>query len=132
MFAYQGNPKVELLLPDGDKWMLLEDWWFVWVSEDGYRIERTVKAGMVTDFGSIPRIWWWRFSPTGRYAPAFLAHDELYQEGKEPRDMCDRVLHQGVEACGGGWWDRNVIHKAVRLGGRWAYGKKRHERHAAA
>jgi hypothetical protein len=127
-FAHSGNPHVELLLPDGDRWRLLRDWWFVWVGDDGLRIERTIKAGMETDFGSIPRIYRWRFSPTGKASPAFLAHDELYAEGVERRDICDRVMLEAMEVCKVNWWDRRVMWSAVRLAGRFAYGKRRHER----
>lgn len=121
MFQYQGNPKVELLLPEGDRWMLLEDWWFVWVGEDGKRLERTVKANTVTDFGSIPRVYRWRFSPTGKAAPAFLAHDLLYAEGIENRATCDRVMLDAMEECGINWWDRRVMWAAVRSAGWLAY-----------
>ena len=131
-FAHAGNPHVELLLPEGDKWRLLRDWWFVWVGDDGMRIERTIPAGMVTDFGSIPRVYRWRFSPTGKAAPAFLAHDELYAEGLERRDICDRVMLEAMEVCKIRWWDRRVMWSAVRAFGWAAYGKRRHERAEAA
>lgn len=125
MFAHSGNPIVELL-PEGDRWKLRAPWWFTW-KRDGLEIHEFLPTGFETDFASIPRIYRWRFSPTGKQAPSALAHDFLYRQAMQPRDVCDQVFLDGMEACGVGWWDRHVMHKAVRLFGGLAYGRQRPE-----
>lgn len=125
-FEHSGDPEVKLLLSEGgDRWCLLRDWSFDWLGTDGREVHRVVPAGLVTDFGSIPRIYRWRFSPTGRAAAAFLAHDWLYAEAVEPREVCDRVMLEAMEATGVNWWDRHVMYRAVRAFGGFAYGKQR-------
>jgi hypothetical protein len=123
MFVHSGNPIVELL-PEGDRWRLAFPWWFVW-ARGGQRVEHLLPTHFETDFASIPRLYRWRFSPTGKAAPAALAHDFMYRAAEHPRSVCDQVFLDGMESCGVGWWDRHVMHKAVRLGGWAAYGKER-------
>jgi hypothetical protein len=122
MFAY-GKHIDTRLLPDGDKWLLINEWWFSWSGEKGDVHVVIPPSTFVTDFASIPRFYRWRFSPTGKCAPAALAHDYLYRQAELPRDVCDQVFLDGMKACGVGWWDRHVMHKAVRIGGWAAYGK---------
>ena len=50
------------------EWELLEDY----KSNNGHV---TAKAGFVTDGASVPWIFRWRFSPTGKYFGAAIVHD---------------------------------------------------------
>ena len=125
MFAHQGNPRLELLLPEGEKFRLFADWWFVYVDSDGTRYEDTIPAGYVTDFGSIPWFYRWRFSRTGKASPAFLVHDWYYFTTNVSRAVADRIMRgimSYVNVCG---WDRIVMWLGVRAGGWTSYGKKK-------
>jgi hypothetical protein len=125
MFTWAKRIRCDLL-PEGDRWLLVEPVTFVWV-RNGLEVRETIPAGFTTDFGSIPFFYRWRFSPTSKGAPAFLAHDYLYYLAEHPRDVCDRVMLDGLDACKVNWWDRHVIYRAVRLGGGGAYGKRKRE-----
>lgn len=120
-----GDPPLVRPLPEGDKWKLEEPFWFIWT--DGEKVvKRIVPIGFVTDGLSIPRFYRGRFSPNGKAFRAAIAHDYLYRECpfREPRALCDQVLNDGAQFCGEGWWNRNMLHKAVRIGGWVPYGRK--------
>lgn len=76
-----------------------------------------VPVGFVTDFASIPRIFWSALRPDGLYAYAAIIHDYLYWEQFLPRKRCDEILKLCMQ-------DFNVnavsvwaIYAAVRMGG---------------
>ncbi|MCX6997812.1 MAG: DUF1353 domain-containing protein [Kiritimatiellaeota bacterium] len=109
--------------PDGRTWRLLE--------ELRYRTRRgelvTVPAGFVTDFASIPRIFWPLVPPLGRYNRATVLHDWLYRQAQAPttpggwrniaRAEADRLLRAAMGDCGVPWLTRWLIYLGVRLGG---------------
>ncbi|MCY1300000.1 hypothetical protein D9M68_336620 [compost metagenome] len=89
-----------------------------------------VPCGFVTDFASIPRMFWSVLRPDGLYAYAAIIHDYLYWEQFLPRDTCDEVLrlcmqdfkidavtvstiYTGVRAGGGSAWKENARLKAA-------------------
>lgn len=83
-----------------------------------------VPPGYVTDGYSLPgRILQW-FQPehANWLLPAIL-HDWLYDTGRVPRDMCDRILLQGMREVGVAAWQRFFVYRAVRLGGGGGYGR---------
>lgn len=125
MFTSSPPPLVRPL-EEGDKWKLEEDFAFSWTSADGtLTVERLVPKGFITDGLSIPRVFRGRFSPTGKAFRAAIAHDWLYRECPPlPRDICDAVFLDGMEFCEEGWWNRNVMHKAVRAFGWFKYGRE--------
>ena len=51
-----------------------------------------VKAGLVTDFASVPRFLWPILPPIGRYGRAAVIHDALYQFNVFPRKVCDEIF----------------------------------------
>jgi hypothetical protein len=129
MFACP-NPPIVYPLPEGDAWELREPFWFSWVGEDHPMIHGVVPCGFVTDGLSIPRFYRWRFSPTGRGFRAALAHDWMYRMGEYPQAVCDRVFRDGLQFCGVGAWERNLMFLTLRVGGGVAYGKSRRQRQA--
>jgi hypothetical protein len=64
----------------------------------GEGVEVVVPEGFVTDFASIPRLFWSIAPPYGWYAEAAVVHDLLYSLGgvysgvRYTRYQCDRVL----------------------------------------
>lgn len=82
----------------------------------------TVPIGFEFDGASVPRVMWWLFPPFGRYREAAAIHDYLYVEQKIrgefiSRDLADLNLLWGMEDLGVAWWKRQMIYRAVRLGG---------------
>lgn len=119
-----GNFESPLLLEylDGRQWRITAGFRFVPLK--GSVIE--VPAGFITDFASVPRIFWRIFPPTGEYGKAAVIHDYLYHyPGTRNRGECDAILFDGMEVLGCGWWTRHLIHKAVRMGGWRPWGKYR-------
>src|SRR5215216_1525948 len=52
----------------------------------------SVPEGFVTDFASIPRIFWSALRPDGLYTYPAIVHDYLYWEQNVPKDVADSVL----------------------------------------
>jgi len=92
--------------------------------------EIAVPAGFVSDFASVPRIFYAIYTPTGRYQWAAVVHDYLYWEQSSSREDADRMLLKAMEESGVGAVDRRIIYDAVRLGGAtaWNTNKKEKER----
>lgn len=124
MFTCSDPPLVRPL-PEGDAWQLAEPFAFEWTSSDGLlTVARVIPAGFITDGLSIPRLLRARFSPTGKSFRAAIAHDALYRECPPiARDIADEIFKDGMAFCGEGWWNSQLMHKAVR-----AFGWARHGR----
>jgi hypothetical protein len=89
-----------------------------------------VPIGFVTDFASIPRLFWSMLRPDGLYSYAAVVHDYLYWEQYLSREDSDSIfklcmedfridaatiaaVYGGVRAGGGFAWDSNAKHKAA-------------------
>jgi hypothetical protein len=98
----------------GLEWELLKD--ITYVNDS---ISITAKKGFVTDFASIPRIFWSLVgSPaTGKYQKSSIIHDILYVTESLSRKECDNLFLEMLEAQGVSWWKRNIMYSAVRIGG---------------
>jgi hypothetical protein len=98
---------------------------------DGRQAKISVAAGFVTDFATIPRIFWSIAPPEDAYSEAACVHDYLYAcsgvlPGISPslsREECDQVLLVGMQALGVPYWKREPIYKAVRWFGAGHFGK---------
>jgi len=88
-----------------------------------------VPAGFVTDFGSLPRVFWSLLRPSDEYAYAAVIHDYLYWTQDRSREESDQVfrlvmedlsisptmiltVYQAVRSFGDGAWDSNAKLKA--------------------
>ncbi|WP_210249059.1 MULTISPECIES: DUF1353 domain-containing protein [unclassified Bradyrhizobium] len=97
--------------------------------QDGDLAPIEVPAGFVTDFASIPRIFWSIFRPDGDYAHAAVIHDYLYWTQSRPRNVADQILkrdmqdlrvdrnsvaeiYSAVRTFGSGAWNDNATLKA--------------------
>jgi hypothetical protein len=89
----------------------------------------TVPTGFVTDFASIPAIFWSYLRPDGKYAYAAIVHDYLYWMQQRPREEADQILkfamqdfninsatvlaiYEAVHLFGGSAWRNNADLKA--------------------
>ena len=57
----------------------------------------TVPVGFVTDFTSIPRVFWSVLRPDGLYTYPAIVHDYLYWEQVVPRETADLIFKFGME-----------------------------------
>ncbi|HEX8570694.1 MAG TPA: DUF1353 domain-containing protein [Caulobacteraceae bacterium] len=99
----------------------------------------TVPAGFVTDLASIPRWCWTVLPPDGPWVKAAVVHDFLYatsgtgvwkrrSDGRtraEPysREEADGIFREALENRGVDPLRRFILWAAVRVGGRWGWGK---------
>ena len=51
-----------------------------------------VPKGFVTDLASVPRIFWSKYPPIGRYAYAAVVHDYLYWVQTTTKDVADEIM----------------------------------------
>lgn len=76
-----------------------------------------VPAGFITDFASIPRIFWSILPPTGRYGKAAIIHDWCYQYGFYNRQRSDEIFLEGMKVLKVKQWKYKIIYYSVRLFG---------------
>jgi uncharacterized protein DUF1353 len=92
-----------------------------------------VPVGFITDFASVPRIFWSVLPRDGRYTYPAIVHDYMYWVQKEPRSLADEIFKIGMEEFGIDFVTVNAIYWSVRAAGGWAWDdnaalKKRGER----
>ena len=113
---------------DNGEWELLTDLIYI-----GNRDQFLVPKGFKTDFASIPRIVNSIVPKNGRHDGAAIVHDYLYRE--QPRVApamnpitrldSDRIFRRIMKELGVGIIRRNLIYRAVRLGGGFSWAKSR-------
>lgn len=87
-----------------------------------------VPEGFETDFASIPWGLWNLFPPLGPYARPAIVHDYLYDVGGQVPGRCytrkqaDHIFREAMEVVGIPEWRRQVMYRAVRLGGASGWG----------
>lgn len=90
------------------------------------KIAIAVPQGYVTDFASIPGFAQWMISPFGKHSEAAVVHDWLYTLGtkgdRKGRKLADRTFKRALKIVGVGWFRRNIMYLAVRMGGGSGYG----------
>ena len=126
MSSFTTQLKVEPL-PDGRKWKLLEDFeYYLGDKTNGMIIK--VPKGFITDFASVPRLFWVILPPWERYGKAAVLHDYLYQSQKFIRLMCDAIFFEAMTVLKVPKWKKYLLYLGVRVGG-WVpfkrYGRKK-------
>jgi len=74
----------------------------------------TIPTGFVTDFASVPRIFWRIVPPWGRYFPAAVVHDYLYSIQDRPREAADKIFLLIMKALRIPCWRRYPMYLGVR------------------
>lgn len=91
------------------------------VGEEGSGETIHVPKGFVTDFASIPRLFWRLEPPLGRSGKAAVVHDYLYAtrglDGRYDRARCDEIFREAMGVLGVPMIKRNIMWAAVRAGG---------------
>jgi hypothetical protein len=80
-----------------------------------------VPIGFVTDFASIPRVFWSLLPPDGAYTYPAILHDYLYWVQTRPRDVADEIFRIAMNDFRVGSATVFTIYEAVRLGGQSAW-----------
>jgi hypothetical protein len=108
----------------GGWWMLREPLAYV----DTARLSVHVPVGFLTDFASIPRLFWNLAPPADpAYSAAAVVHDRLYETHEVPKETADALFYRAMTVQGTPRWKRWVIWRAVSWfgGGAWASGPER-------
>ena len=82
----------------------------------------TAPAGFVTNFASVPRIFWSILSPWGRHMKAAVMHDYFYQTTIVSRLDADKLFNRMMRSLGVSWWRRQTMYRMTRLFGAKHYG----------
>ncbi len=85
-----------------------------------------VPAGFLTDFASVPRIFWTLIPRYGKYTSASVLHDYLYSIKERSREESDRIFLDAMKVLKVSWWKRRVMWSAVRMFGGLCYDKNDH------
>lgn len=80
-----------------------------------------VPIGFVTDFASIPRIFWSLLRPDGEYTYPAILHDYLYWTQIHPRDFADEIFKIAMEDFKIDHSKIITIYRTVRVGGQSAW-----------
>ena len=88
------------------------------VNGDGGGIRVQVPSGYVTDFASVPRLFWRVFPPSGKYNRAAIVHDYLYTNSTVcSRFLADGLFRELMRHLRVPLWKRVAMYYAVRMGG---------------
>ena len=78
-------------------------------------------TGFVTDFASIPRVFWSLLRPDGEYTYPAIIHDYLYWTQIRPKDVADEIFRASMQDFNLSSKIITTIYNAVRLGGQSAW-----------
>ncbi len=76
-----------------------------------------VPKGFITDFASVPRIFWNILPPWGKYGKASVLHDYLYKNNTFSRVICDAIFLEAMGVLKVSTWKKWVLYIGVRLFG---------------
>jgi hypothetical protein len=108
-------------LPDGRTWILRSKFSYD-VGTEGSGETINVPAGFITDFASVPRIFWWIYPQWGKYGNAAVIHDFLYwEQSKYKKDEADKIFMEGMTVLGVGKVTAKILYLAVKYFGKWAW-----------
>lgn len=89
-----------------------------WVPNPGQPYQAVeVPIGFVTDFASIPRVFWTALPKDGLYTYPAIVHDFNYWMQARTREEADNILKFGMEDFKVGTVTNEAIYRGVRLGG---------------
>jgi len=101
---------------DERRWKLVRSFTYHVGSQHSRNI-LTVPKGFVTDFASIPWVFWQFLPAWGRYGKAAVLHDYIYQTHIRTRLEADHLFHEAMLVGGTKAWKALIMYLAVRLCG---------------
>lgn len=120
------SPLIVQPLNDKD-WKLIESFEYHVGSYPSNEIIQVPKE-FITDFASVPQLFWFILPPWGTYGKAAVIHDYCYNKGLFPRKRCDDILLEAMIVLDVAHWKRKAIYDAVRIFGWGAWNKHRRKR----
>jgi len=85
-----------------------------------------VPAGFITDFASVPRIFWPIIDPIGKHGKAAVIHDYCYYTACYRRLRSDAIFLEAMEVLEVEEWKRIAMYNSVVTFGWWAWYKHRY------
>lgn len=110
------SPLIVTPMPDGRKWKLFRSFTYHVGSKYNKSVIK-VPVGFVTDFASIPWVFWTFLPSWGKYGKAAVLHDYLYQTHNVSRHMADVIFYEAMLVGGTAKWKAKVMYSAVRSWG---------------
>lgn len=121
------RPLVISPLADGKTWVTMRLFGYdVGTENSGDTIE--VPVGFMTDFATVPRLFWSLLPKWGRYGNASVIHDWLYWEQSRPRAQADRIFLEGMVVLQVGLLTRYAMFYAVQWFGWLAWNRNQMDR----
>lgn len=84
-----------------------------------------VPSGFITDFASIPRIFWPIIDPVGNYGKAAVIHDYCYATACYDKKRSDEIFLEGMIILNVAEWKRDFLYYGVHIIGWWGWYKHR-------
>ncbi len=111
-----------------NKWQLLESFEY---HVGSYPSKNIIRAplGFVTDFASIPRLFWNILPPQGMYGKAAVIHDWCYWSACFDRKKSDKIFLEGMKALKVKRWRYALMYSVVRCFAFGAWNMHRKEKH---
>lgn len=81
----------------------------------------TAPKGFITDFASIPRIFWSFLPPIDEYGRAAVIHDYLLESGTTTRKKADKVFLKAMKVDNVSFWKRYLLYFGVRFYAFWLW-----------
>ncbi len=116
-------------LADGKTWVLVEPFAYD-VGELGSGDTIEVRRGFMTDFASIPRLFWIALPKWGKYGNAAVIHDWLYFSQERSREEADGIFLEAMGVLEVPRWQKLPIFYAVRWFGWFAWKRNQWDREA--
>lgn len=111
-------------LKDGKLWVNRNKFFYD-VGHEGSGDTIEVPSGFITDFASIPRVFWVILPKWGRYGNASVVHDYLYFTKERSRKEADDIFYEAMIVSKTNKIIAKIMYYAVRLFGSFAYNKNK-------
>jgi hypothetical protein len=107
-----------------NKWEVYEEFEYHVAS---YPSEEVIKVpeGFITNFVSVPRIFWPIISPIDEYGKAAVIHDYLYDKAIYSKKRSDDIFREAMNILNVKQWKIFCIYWSVRIFGWWSWWKCR-------
>jgi len=116
-------------MADGKTWVILRPFGYD-VGEEGSGDSVDVDIGFMTDFASIPRLFWIVLPRWGKYGNAAVIHDWLYWAQTRSREESDNIMLEAMGILAVPAWKKYLIYSMVRLFGEAGWKRNQWDREA--
>ena len=107
-------------LPDGRNFSVYSE--FDYHTDIDHLVCIHIPPGFLTDFASIPRLFWNILPPNGVYGKAAVVHDYCYRtKGFCTKAEADHIFLEAMQALGVNWVTRWTMYVGVHFFGKWSY-----------